>query len=222
MPSATIRNYLERGLAFSQGYGMTEAAPGALYLARDMSSAKAGTAGVPHFFTDVRVVDTDGHEVGDGEKGEITVSGPNVMRGYWGRAEDTASVVDADGWFHSGAVGVTDEGRYVSIVDRIKEVIISGGENIYPAEVESVLYDHPAVAECAVIGVPDEKWGEVGRALVALKPGASADEPELLDFLRERLAKYKVPKTVVLVDALPRNATGKILTKTIRARYGKS
>ncbi|GII25652.1 acyl-CoA synthetase [Planosporangium mesophilum] len=230
VPEATIQTYLQRGLAFSQGYGMTEASPGALYLARDMSTAKAGTAGKPHFFTDVRVVrpgrteagqvGPDLTEVRPGEKGEIVVSGPNVMRGYWGRPEATAEVLDADGWFHSGDVGSPDADGYIAIVDRIKDMIISGGENIYPAEVEGSLYDHPAVAECAVIGVADDRWGEVGRAVVVLKAGTTVSEEELLDFLRGRLARYKIPKSVVFVDALPRNAAGKLLKGTVRGSYG--
>ncbi|SFB56188.1 fatty-acyl-CoA synthase [Amycolatopsis marina] len=219
VPPHTIRTYQERGLAFSQGYGMTEASPGALYLTRDSSEVKAGTAGVPHFFTDVRIADPAGQEAGVGEKGEILVSGPNVMSGYWGLADATAAAFTGEGWFRSGDVGVLDEDGFVSVVDRIKEVIISGGENIYPAEVEAVLYDHPAVSECAVIGVQDSKWGEVGLAVVAVhdevRPG------ELLAFLQERIARYKVPKTVTFVDELPRNATGKILKTRLRAQYGR-
>jgi fatty-acyl-CoA synthase len=220
VPDATIQTYLRRGLAFSQGYGLTETSPGALYLARDMSAAKAGTAGKPHFFTDVRVVGPDLTEVGPGEKGEIVIAGPNVMRGYWGRPDATAEAFSADGWLHSGDVGSPDSDGYIAVVDRIKDMIISGGENIYPAEVEGVLYDHPAVAECAVIGVTDDRWGEVGRAVVALKPGAAASPEDILGFLRDRLASYKIPKSVVFVDALPRNAAGKLLKSALRGSHG--
>lgn len=221
VPPATIRTYLERGLAFSQGYGMTETSPGALYLTRDMSVAKAGSAGVPHFFTDVRLVDPDGIDVGQGEKGEILVSGPTVMAGYWNSPDETAHSYHDGEWFRTGDIGMTDEDGFVSIVDRVKDVIISGGENIYPAEVESVLLEHPAVAECAVVGIPDEKWGEVGRAVVAVMTDAEVSETDLLEFLTTKLARYKVPKSVAIVDELPRNAAGKVLRKTVRARYGQ-
>jgi fatty-acyl-CoA synthase len=220
VPDATIQTYLRRGLAFSQGYGLTETSPGALYLARDMSTTKAGTAGKPHFFTDVRVVGPDLAEVGPGEKGEIVIAGPNVMRGYWGRPDATAAAFSGDGWFHSGDVGSPDDDGYIAIVDRIKDLIISGGENVYPAEVEGVLHDHPAINECAVIGVADDHWGEVGRAVVACKPGATASEDDLLRFLDGRLARYKIPKSVVFVDQLPRNATGKLLKSAVRSRHG--
>jgi acyl-CoA synthetase (AMP-forming)/AMP-acid ligase II len=220
VPDATIAAYLRRGLAFSQGYGLTEAAPGALYLSRDMAAAKAGTAGVPHFFTDVRVVDADLADVPPGDKGEIVVSGPNVMRGYWGHPDATEQAFAADRLLRTGDVGAPDEDGYVTIVDRLKDMIISGGENIYPAEIERVLADHPAIGESAVIGIPHPTWGEVGRAVVALRPGAAATEPEVLDFLRGRLAKYKIPKSVVFVDHLPRNATGKLLRTVVRTTYG--
>jgi fatty-acyl-CoA synthase len=220
VPERTIRTYQERGLVFSQGYGMTEASPGALYLGADVSAAKIGSAGVPHFFTDVRVVDSDMTEVRPGEKGEVVVSGPNVMRGYWGQPDETRP----GGWFRSGDVATVDEQGYVSIVDRIKDMIISGGENVYPAEVEAVLYDHPGVAECAVIAVPDAKWGEVGRALVVAASDAPADtrtdEADILRFLDGRLARYKVPKSVVFVDEIPRTASGKVLKRPLRERYG--
>ena len=213
VPMATIRTYLDRGLTFLQGYGMTEASPGVLLLAADQVAAKAGTAGVPHFFTDVRVAAPDGADAVPGEKGEVLVSGPNVTSGYWGRPAATAEVLD-EGWFRSGDVATVDADGYVAIVDRVKDVIISGGENVYPAEVEDALYAHPAVAECAVIGVPDERWGEVGRAYVVTRAEITADE--LLAFARGRLAGYKVPQSVRFVAALPRTATGKVLRKILR------
>jgi fatty-acyl-CoA synthase len=219
VPLATIQAYLDRGLAFSQGYGMTEASPGVLYLHRDDAATKTGSAGVPHFFTDVRL-DGVASTSGSGERGEIMVSGPNVAAGYWNQPAATAAAFQ-HGWFRSGDVGELDDDGYVRVVDRVKDMIISGGENIYPAEVEAVLTQHPAVADCAVIGVPDEKWGEVGRAVVVRAPeSASVDEAELLAFLDGRLARYKIPKTVVLADAIPRNATGKILKPLLRQRFG--
>ncbi len=221
VPEPLIRLYQERGLAFLQGYGMTETSPGALYLGAHDSVRKAGTAGLPSFFTDVRVVTPDGRTAAPGEPGEVQVHGPNVMMGYWGRPDETARALSPDGWFHSGDVAVPDEEGYVRIVDRVKDMIISGGENIYPAEIESVLYGHPAVAECAVIGVPDDKWGEVGRALVVLRQGVSADAADLLAYLDGRLARYKIPKSVEFVDVLPRNASGKVLKARLRAAVDK-
>ena len=219
VPDATIRRYTSRGLTFIQGYGMTETSPGALLLDAEHALAKAGSAGVPHFFTDVRVVGPDGAQAGPGERGEIIVAGPNVMRGYWGQPDASAAVL-ADGWLHSGDVGTVDQDGYVSVVDRIKDVIISGGENIYPAEVENALLSHPAVADCGVIGTPDGRWGEVGRAVVVLRAGQSASEADLLGFLDGRLARYKIPKSVRFAAGLPRTATGKILKKQLRETHG--
>lgn len=219
VPPATIRAYTERGLVFSQGYGMTEASPGVLYLSAAESTRKAGTAGVPHFFTDVRLVGADGHPAGPGDKGEVQVNGPNVMSGYWNRPEATAEVL-ADGWFRSGDLATRDDDGFVTIVDRVKDVIISGGENVYPAEVEAALHEHPDVAECAVIGVADARWGEAGRAVVVPRAGTRPAEADLLAFLDGRLARYKIPTSVVFTDALPRNPTGKILRKTLRERHG--
>ena len=219
VPDATIQRYLSRGLAFIQGYGMTEASPGTLLLDAAHTVAKAGSAGVPHFFTDVRVAGPDQAEARPGERGEILVSGPNVMTGYWGRPEATAAALHR-GWLRSGDVGRTDADGYVYVVDRIKDMIISGGENIYPAEVENALLGHPAVADCGVIGVPDDTWGEVGRAIVVLRPGAVVTEAELLGYLNGRLARYKIPRSVRFSSALPRTATGKILKKQLRETHG--
>ncbi|HEY9522158.1 MAG TPA: long-chain fatty acid--CoA ligase [Thermopolyspora sp.] len=219
IPEQLIRTYQERGLTFLQGYGMTETSPGALFLGAEDSVRKAGSAGVPCFFTDVRVIDMAGADVAPGEPGEVIVRGPNVMMGYWELPEETRKVVTDDGWFHSGDIAVPDDEGYIRIADRVKDMIISGGENVYPAEVEAVLYGHPAVAECAVIGVPDDKWGEVGKVVVALRAGATADVAELLAYFDGRLARYKIPKSVEFVDALPRNAAGKILKAELRRAY---
>jgi fatty-acyl-CoA synthase len=219
VPDATIRRYTGRGLTFIQGYGMTETSPGALLLDPEHALAKAGSAGVPHFFTDVRVTAPDGTQARPGERGEIIVAGPNVMRGYWGQPDASAAVL-ADGWLASGDVGTADEDGYVSVVDRIKDVIISGGENIYPAEVENALLSHPAVADCGVIGIPDARWGEVGRAVVVLRARQGASEADLLGFLEGRLARYKIPKSVHFAAGLPRTATGKILKKQLRETHG--
>jgi fatty-acyl-CoA synthase len=222
VPHATIRAYLDRGLSFIQGYGMTETSPGALLIDSESVESKAGSAGVPHFFTDVRIVRPDLTPADAGERGEIVVAGPNVMRGYWNQPQATARALADGRWLRSGDVAVADEDGYVFVVDRVKDVIISGGENVYPAEVENVLCGHPAVAECGVIGVPDEKWGEVGRAVVVLRPGAQAREQDILDFLDGRLARYKIPGSVRFTDGLPRTATGKILKKLLRETHGGS
>ncbi|MCX5130073.1 long-chain fatty acid--CoA ligase [Streptomyces sp. NBC_00347] len=222
VPARTIAAYLARGLAFSQGYGMTEASPGVLFLDREQTSAKAGSAGVPHFFTDIRVVLPDGRDAEPGQRGEVLVQGPNVMTGYWGRPQDTEAAFTAGAgghWLRTGDVARTDGDGYAYIVDRVKDMFVSGGENVYPAEVEDALLTHPAVAECAVIGVPDPVWGEVGRAVVILEPGARADEQGILGHLHGRLAKYKIPKSVIVTDTLPRTASGKIIKPTVRDTY---
>jgi fatty-acyl-CoA synthase len=207
VPEPLINTYRARGLTFLQGYGMTEAAPGVLFLGPEAAD-RVGSAGKPSFFTDVRMD-------GAAEPGEILVHGPNVMKGYWARADATLDAFGEHGWFRSGDAAVTDDDGFFYIVDRIKDLIISGGENIYPAEVESVLYEHPAVAECAVIGVSDEAWGEVGKAIVVLRPGASANADDLLGSLSGRLAKYKE-----FTAALPRGTSGKVLKERLREAHG--
>jgi fatty-acyl-CoA synthase len=216
VPEELIRTYQSRGLTFMQGYGMTEASPGVLFLRAKDSLRKVGTAGTPCFFTDVDVVDDDGRTAPTGEPGEVIVQGPNVMRGYWDDDDATRTVLSDDGWFRSGDVAVRDDEGYLRIVDRKKDLFISGGENVSPAEVENALYEHPAVAECAVIGVADERWGEVGRAYVVVRQGHQLDQQQMERFLSDRLARYKVPRSLVLVDGLPRNASGKLLKKELR------
>ncbi|MBW8820041.1 MAG: long-chain fatty acid--CoA ligase [Streptomyces sp.] len=219
--SPLIAAYQERGLTFLQGYGMTEASPGTLFLDAEHAVGKAGSAGVPHFFSDVRVVRPDLAPVDVGETGEVVLRGPHVMPGYWGLPEETAASF-ADGWFRSGDAARVDEDGYVFIVDRIKDMIISGGENIYPAEIEDLLLGHPDIAECAVIGVPDDKWGEVPRAVVVPREGSAPDPDEVLASLAGRLAKYKIPKSVVIADGLPRTASGKLLKSRVRKRFGSN
>lgn len=190
-----------------------------IFLDAEHAVSKAGSAGVPHFFSDVRVVRPDMTPAALGETGEVVVRGPHVMPGYWGLPEETAAAF-TDGWFRSGDAARTDEDGYVHIVDRIKDMIISGGENIYPAEIEDRILAHPDVAECAVIGVPDERWGEVPRAVVVPREGATVDPDDVLASLAGRLAPYKIPKSVVLAEALPRTASGKLLKARVRQRYG--
>lgn len=219
VPEKVITTYQERGLVFLQGYGLTESSPSALFL-RVGESDHVGSAGTPCFFTDVRVVDGDGQDVRPGEPGEVILHGPNVMTGYWGKPEATEAVLSEDGWLHTGDIAVADEDGFLYIRDRIKDVIISGGENIYPAEVEDALHKHSAVRDCAVIGVPDEKWGEVGRAIVVSREPVATEE--LLTFLNGRIARYKIPKSVVFADTLPRTASGKLLKSALRRTFGEN
>ncbi len=218
IPVALIRTYQERGLVFCQGYGMTETAPGATFLEAGESVRKVGSAGVPVFFANVRVVRPDLTPVAPGEPGEVLVQGPNVTPGYWRDPEATAAALTEGGWFHSGDIATLDDEGHLHIVDRVKDMYISGGENVYPAEVEGVLFEHPAVAEAAVVGVPDDTWGEVGRAFVVPRPGVAVTPGEVRDFLRPRLAKYKIPVYVDVVDALPKTGSGKIRKPDLRRR----
>ncbi|GGK95956.1 fatty-acyl-CoA synthase [Sphaerisporangium melleum] len=218
IPVALIRAYQERGLVFCQGYGLTETAPGATFLEADESERKAGSAGVPVFFADVRVARADLTDTAVGEPGEVLVRGPNVTPGYWRNPKATADAFTQDGWFRTGDIGTLDDEGHLYIVDRVKDMYISGGENVYPAEVEAVLFEHPAVAEAAVVGVPDDRWGEVGRAFVIPRPGATVTPADLRDFLRSRLAKYKIPVYFDLVDTLPRTGSGKIRKPPLRTR----
>ncbi|MFH8403821.1 long-chain fatty acid--CoA ligase [Streptomyces sp. NPDC018019] len=219
VPSRLIAAYHRRGLSFQQGYGMTEASPGVLFLDAEHAVAKTGSAGVPHFFTDVRVVRPDLTAVEPEETGEVIVRGPHVMSGYWGLPEESAEVL-TDGWLRTGDAARIDADGHVTIVDRLKDMIISGGENVYPAEVEAALLTHPDIAECAVIGVPDPTWGQVPRAVVVAREGAALDAGAVLASLAGRLAKYKVPKSLVIADALPRTASGKLRKPRVRELYG--
>jgi fatty-acyl-CoA synthase len=220
LPVPLIRTYQDRGILFMQGYGLTEAAPNCLILPPEEAVRRAGAAGRPYFFADVRVVDAEDREVAPGGSGEVVVRGPSVMKGYWRRPDETADALRG-GWLRTGDVGRVDEDGYVFIVDRVKDMYISGGENVYPAEVEHVLAAHPAVAEAGVIGVADERWGESGRAVVVVRAGEDTTEDALVAFCAERLAKFKVPRDVVFSpEPLPRNATGKLLKQELRARFG--
>jgi fatty-acyl-CoA synthase len=218
LPLPTLRTWLDRGVTMQQAYGMTEAAPGCTVLDSADAERKVGSAGKPLFFTDVRVLGPDGAEVAPGEVGEVVVQGPNVMAGYWQQPEETAAVL-RDGWYHTGDAGSLDDEGYLTIRDRFTDMIISGGENVYPAEVESALLELPGVQEAAVIGVPDPRWGEVGLALVVAVPGGGQDGDALRDALRGRLAGFKVPREVRLVPELPKTATGKIRKPDLRAQY---
>jgi fatty-acyl-CoA synthase len=221
LPLPTLRTWLDRGVTMQQAYGMTEASPGCTSLDSADAERKVGSAGKPLVFTDVRVVGPDGAELGPDEVGEVVVQGPNVMAGYWNDPEQTAAVL-VDGWYHTGDAGSMDDEGFLYIRDRYKDMIISGGENVYPAEVESALLELPDVQEAAVIGVPDPTWGEVGLAVVVLAPGTAPDADLLRTRLRARLAAFKVPKHVEFAEELPRTATGKVRKPELRSRFASA
>jgi fatty-acyl-CoA synthase len=218
MPIPLIKRYQsEKGVVFRQGFGMTEFGPGVFSLPAEDAERKAGSIGRPNFFVDARIVDLErGQPVPTGERGELVLRGPSAMTGYFRDPVATAAAFDAQGWFHTGDLAYVDEDGCFYIVDRIKDMYISGGENVYPGEVEAVLYEHAVVAQCAVVGVPDEKWGQVGRAFVVLRPGANASERELIEHTAARIARYKVPHSVVFCDSLPVSAAGKVLRRELR------
>jgi fatty-acyl-CoA synthase len=217
MPEPLLRLYGARGIPVHQGYGMTETASMITFLSPDRATDKLGSSGTPPLLTEVRLIDAVGEPITEpGAAGEVCVRGGNVMAGYWKQPEATAAVFTRDGWFRSGDVGYRDAEGFLYICDRLKDMVISGGENIYPAEVESVLYDHPDVAEVAVIGTPDERWGERVVAVVAAKPGRTITLEALQAFAETRLARYKLPRELRIVDALPRNPTGKVLKAKLR------
>ena len=216
VPTRVLEAYELRGLRFSNGYGMTETSPGATTLPAHRSLEKAGSSGLPHFFTEVRIAGVDGKEAPSEAVGEIYIKGPNVIQQYWNRTDATAQAYSPDGWFRSGDLGYKDADGFVFIADRLKDMIISGGENIYPAEVEQVIAELPSVASVAVIGVPDSKWGEVPQAVVLLHEDGYLTENGLRDHLNGKLARYKIPKSVVFVDEMPRTASGKIRKAQLR------
>jgi fatty-acyl-CoA synthase len=207
----------KRGVSLQQGYGMTETSPIATILDPKDAMRKIGSAGLPVLHTEVKLVDENGNPVKPGQVGEIWTRGPNITPGYWNRPDATRESF-TDGWLHTGDAAHQDEEGFYYIVDRWKDMYISGGENVYPAEVENAIYELDGIAEAAVIGVPDERWGEVGKAFIVPKPGAEVTEAAILAHCRTRLAKFKVPVHVAFVEALPRNATGKVLKRELRAR----
>ncbi|ACL05180.1 AMP-dependent CoA ligase/synthetase [Desulfatibacillum aliphaticivorans] len=218
-PRALIETYQKKGVLFAQGYGMTETAPAISALRKEEALKKIGSCGKPLLHTEVKVVDAQNNELAPHEMGEVVVRGPIVMLEYWKRPEATANTI-VDGWMHTGDMGYFDEEGYLYLMDRKKDMYISGGENVYPAEVEDALMSNPKIADAGVIGVADEKWGEVGMAILVKTPGEDLSEDEVISWCREKLAGYKCPKKVAFVDELPRTMTGKILKKDLRAQYG--
>jgi len=202
------------GCTVLEGYGLSESSPAAAFN-HPNRPRKPGSIGTPIEGVEMRVVDLDGVEVPQGEAGQIQIRGHNVMKGYWNLPEATKETITADGWLNTGDVGRVDEDGYFYIVDRTKDMIIRGGYNVYPREIEEVLYEHPAVAEAAVIGIPHDSLGEEVGAAVALKKGAAVTADELRDYVKARVAAYKYPRLVWLVDALPKGPTGKLLKREI-------
>lgn len=214
MPIPLIEIWHNRNIMIRQGYGLTEVGPNVMSLNHQDAIRKQGSIGKPNFYYNVRIVDEHNNDVPVGESGEFLLNAPNVTPGYWNNPEATAETI-VDGWFHTGDIVRMDEEGYIYVVDRLKNMYISGGENVYPAEVEFTLRSHPSVDSVAIIGVPDEKWGEAGKAFVVLKKGAKPDIESLRQHCIERLAKFKIPKYFCFIDELPKNDAGKIDKKSL-------
>jgi long-chain acyl-CoA synthetase len=215
LPGMVLEDFKRKlGITIWEGYGLTETAPGVTSNAMG-DQAKPGSIGKPLPGVDVRIIDHDGSDVEEGDPGEIIVRGPNVFRGYW-RQDDASAEQILDGWFHTGDVGYQDEDGYIFLVDRVKDLIIVSGFNVYPREVEDALYRHPKVAEAAVIGIPHPYTGEAVKAIVALKPGETATEEEIVEHCRRSLARFKCPQVVEFVKELPVLPTGKVLKRALR------
>ncbi|OFE17481.1 long-chain-fatty-acid--CoA ligase [Humibacillus sp. DSM 29435] len=221
MPVEVLKNFEEKfDCVVLEGYGLSETSPVASFN-QPGQQRKPGSIGTQVRGVEMRLVDDDDEDVAHGEVGEIVIKGENVMKGYWGREDDTAAAI-TDGWFHTGDLAKVDEDGYFFIVDRKKDLIIRGGYNVYPREVEEALYEHESVAEVAVIGIPDDSLGEEVGAAVTLKPGQQVSEADLKAFAKERLAAYKYPRVVWIVDELPKGPTGKILRREVSAPQGGS
>jgi len=219
-PMPLLDIFGQRGWRLCDGYGLTETAPVCTIADPDRIHDKPASIGLPLRHVACRVVDDEDRPLSAGEIGELLVRGPNIFKGYWGLAHETAKAL-AGGWFHTGDLATCDAEGFITLVDRKKDMIISGGENIYPAEVERQLLQHPDVAEAAVIGIPDARWGETVLALVRLRANAAFDPDALITWMRARLAHYKCPRRVERVETLPRNATGKLLKRTLREQYSR-
>lgn len=220
MPATLIKQFKDRfpNAWFADAYGLTETVSGDTFLAKDKMLNKLGSVGKPLPHLHVRVVDDNGRDVAPNEMGEIILKGPKVFKGYWKNPEATAEAI-RKGWFYTGDMGTLDQDGYLYIMDRKKDIIISGGENIASPEVERVIFELPAVLEAAVVGIPHPKWLQVPKAYVALKPGASLTKEQLIEHCAKKLAKFKVPKKVEFIDQLPRNPSGKVLKRELRSMH---
>jgi fatty-acyl-CoA synthase len=212
---AIMERWAERGIEVAQGFGMTETSPGAIFLDPADAMRKIGSTGKELMHTEARIVNDDGKDCGPNEVGELWVRGPHITPGYWNRPDATADAF-VDDWLRTGDAAKRDDEGYYYIVDRWKDMYISGGENVYPAEVENVIYQLPGIVEAAIVGVPDPKWGESGVAVVVLEADSDLDQATLIQHCVERLAKFKVPARMHVMDVLPRNATGKVLKRELR------
>jgi O-succinylbenzoic acid--CoA ligase len=219
VPRDLVEECLRRGIPVAQTYGLTEAASQVSTLPPEDAARKPGSAGKPLLPMQLRVDRDDGTPCPPGEAGEILVRGPTVTSGYWRRPNETAEAI-RDGWLRTGDFGYLDEDGYLYVIDRREDLIVTGGENVYPAEVEAVLARHPAVREAGVFGISDSEWGQQVAAAVSLNSGAVTTEDLLRDYCRGQLAAFKVPKTIRFVDALPRTASGKLLRRELRDRSG--
>ena len=215
---AILRGWIDRGVALVQGWGMTETSPGGTMLEPEDAIRKIGSAGKCLLHTEVKIVDDDGNDLPWGEVGELLIRGPNITPGYWNNPEATAKSF-VDDWLRTRDAARFDEEGFIYIVDRWKDMYISGGENVYPAEIENVLYQLPEVAEAAIIGIPDDRWGETGKAVVVVKPDQQLSADDVVAHCLKNLAKFKVPASVEFIDALPRNATGKVLKRNLRDQF---
>ncbi len=219
MPEPLLRLWHSRGVSLTQGYGLTEASPNVLCLADEDARDRVGSAGKPYPHVQVKVVDpATGEELSGAAKGELLVGGPGVFQGYFRDEEATAQTL-RDGWLHTGDLVDRDADGYFRIIDRLKDIFITGGESVAPAEIESVLHGHPGVADVAVIGVPDERWGEVPIGFVVRRKGVPTDEIELSQFCQQQLAKYKVPKRFFWLDSIPRSGSNKVMRRVLEAQY---
>jgi fatty-acyl-CoA synthase len=213
-----LQAWAARGVPLMQGFGMTETSPACIFLDPADAERKIGSTGKTLMHTEMRIVDDDGNDCPPDTIGELWVAGPNITPGYWNRPDATAASFSGR-WLKTGDAARADDEGFVYIVDRWKDMYISGGENVYPAEVENALYQLPQVAEAAVIGVPSERWGEVGLAVLVLKSGQTLDKECVTAWCSERLARFKVPADIAILDALPRNATGKVLKRELRLQF---
>lgn len=220
LPLYLIDAYLTRGILFKQGYGLTEVGVNCFTISDEDARRKLGSIGKPMLFTQAKRIDNEGREVAAGEIGELCLKGLHVCLGYWNNLEATAAALDSEGWFHTGDKARVDEEGFFYIAGRAKDMFISGGVNVYPAEVEAELLLHPAIEDAAVIGVEHVKWGEVGAAFVVLRIGTHVSEKELAGFLSERLARYKVPHHFIFVSQLPRTAFGKVVKGELQKMFG--
>ncbi|MDD5563710.1 MAG: long-chain fatty acid--CoA ligase [Thermoanaerobaculaceae bacterium] len=222
LPLYIIEAYQRRGVVFKQGYGLTEVGVNCFAMTVEQSVAKKGSIGTPMMFTEAKLVDPEGREVPTGEVGELLLKGPHVCSGYWNNPEATAAALDPEGFFHTGDLARRDEDDFFTIAGRRKDMFISGGVNVYPAEIEGELLLHPGVKDAAVIGVPHPTWGEIGVAFVVPRGEPAPGGDELAAFLAGRIAKFKVPKEFVFTDSLPRTAYGKVVKGELAARWARA